>query len=49
VSLARCLGPILGGYIWSVSVEKNPNGYYIPFFICAAICAVGLTHSLFIR
>ncbi|KAI0031860.1 hypothetical protein K488DRAFT_78824 [Vararia minispora EC-137] len=49
VSLARCFGPILGGYIWSISVENNPNGFYIPFCICAAICAGGFVHSALIR
>ncbi|VDC00276.1 unnamed protein product [Peniophora sp. CBMAI 1063] len=49
VSLARFFGPILGGYIWSMSVERNPTGFWIPFFICGAICAVGLAHSFFIR
>ncbi|TFY76791.1 hypothetical protein EWM64_g7223 [Hericium alpestre] len=49
VSLARCFGPILGGYLWSVSVEKDPSGYYLGFFACAAFTALAVLHSLLIR
>ncbi|KAA1472420.1 major facilitator superfamily MFS-1 [Dentipellis sp. KUC8613] len=49
VSLARCFGPILGGYLWSVSVEHGPSGYYIGFFVCGGACAAAILHSLFIR
>ncbi|KAL0571190.1 hypothetical protein V5O48_010770 [Marasmius crinis-equi] len=30
-SLARCVGPVLGGLLWSMSIEGNPNGYPIGF------------------
>ncbi|THV01922.1 major facilitator superfamily MFS-1 [Dendrothele bispora CBS 962.96] len=49
VSLARCLGPVLGGWIWSVSIEGNPNGYPLGFMICAGACALAVLHSFFIR
>ncbi|KAI0316321.1 hypothetical protein OF83DRAFT_1173001 [Amylostereum chailletii] len=67
VSLARCIGPILGGYplsvlflimhanathspqIWSVSLEDNPSGFYIPFFIISGVTALAILHSAFIR
>ncbi|EIM88851.1 major facilitator MFS-1 [Stereum hirsutum FP-91666 SS1] len=49
VSLARCFGPILGGLLWSVSVEGNPSGYPIGFWVCAAVCALSVLHSMLIR
>lgn len=49
VSLARCLGPVLGGYLWSVSIEGNPNGYPLGFIACAGACALALLHSMLIR
>ncbi|KAI0056222.1 major facilitator superfamily MFS-1 [Artomyces pyxidatus] len=49
VSLARCFGPILGGYLWSVSVDGHPSGYYIGFFVCAGACALAMAHSSLIR
>ncbi|KAI0266493.1 hypothetical protein BC834DRAFT_874860 [Gloeopeniophorella convolvens] len=49
VSLARCFGPILGGYLWSATVEGNPSGYYIGFFVVAGTCGLAVTHSMFIR
>ncbi|KAJ7240818.1 major facilitator superfamily domain-containing protein [Mycena haematopus] len=35
VSLARCFGPVIGGYLWSISVQDNPGGYPLGFIICA--------------
>ncbi|THH18720.1 hypothetical protein EW146_g2307 [Bondarzewia mesenterica] len=49
VSLARCFGPILGGWLWSVSVEDDSSGYYLGFFACGAFCALAVLHSLLIR
>ncbi|GAW09029.1 major facilitator superfamily MFS-1 [Lentinula edodes] len=49
VSLARCVGPVMGGWLWSVSVEGNPNGYPLGFIVCAGVCSLAVLHSLFIR
>ncbi|KIK56864.1 hypothetical protein GYMLUDRAFT_46768 [Collybiopsis luxurians FD-317 M1] len=49
VSLARCIGPVMGGLLWSVSIEGNPNGYPLGFIVCAGVCAVAVLHSFFIR
>ncbi|KAF5343431.1 hypothetical protein D9758_011854 [Tetrapyrgos nigripes] len=49
VSLARCLGPVLGGTIWSISIEGNPSGYPLGFMICAGACGLAVLHSFFIR
>ncbi|KAF9067469.1 hypothetical protein BDP27DRAFT_1267432 [Rhodocollybia butyracea] len=49
VSLARCIGPIMGGTVWSLSIEGNPNGYPLGFIVCAGFCGVALLHSFFIR
>jgi len=49
VSLARFMGPILGGTLWSMSVENGPAGYPIGFIACAGACALAVAHSFFIR
>ncbi|KAI6044041.1 hypothetical protein EDC04DRAFT_2646847, partial [Pisolithus marmoratus] len=49
VSLARCLGPILGGYLWSLSTQNDPSGYPLGFFVCSGACAIAVALSLFIR
>ncbi|KAF5390805.1 hypothetical protein D9757_004422 [Collybiopsis confluens] len=49
VSLARCIGPVMGGLLWSVSIEGNPNGYPLGFIVCAGVCGLAVLHSLFIR
>ncbi|KAI0631169.1 major facilitator MFS-1 [Trametes polyzona] len=49
VSLARFIGPILGGTLWSKSVQDGPAGYPLGFFVCAAACALAVLHSFFIR
>ncbi|KAI0030639.1 major facilitator superfamily domain-containing protein [Vararia minispora EC-137] len=46
VSLARFIGPILGGYIWSTSVDDNPNGFYIPFFTITSVVVFAIVNSL---
>ncbi|KAJ7029261.1 hypothetical protein C8F04DRAFT_1265134 [Mycena alexandri] len=49
VSLARCFGPVIGGYLWSVSVQDNPAGYPLGFIICAGVCAFSVLQSFMIR
>ncbi|KAF8636948.1 hypothetical protein AX17_003199 [Amanita inopinata Kibby_2008] len=49
VSLARCLGPVMGGYLWSVSVRDDPSGYPLGFVICAGVCAFCVAQSFMIR
>jgi hypothetical protein len=49
VSLARCFGPVLGGYLWAVSTQDNPSGYPIGFFVCAGVAAAAIAHSFVIR
>ncbi|KAJ3825505.1 hypothetical protein F5880DRAFT_1552169 [Lentinula raphanica] len=49
VSLARCIGPVMGGWLWSVSIEGNPNGYPLGFIVCAGVCGFAVLHSLLIR
>ncbi|KAJ7598924.1 hypothetical protein C8J56DRAFT_1157982 [Mycena floridula] len=49
VSLARCFGPVLGGYLWSVSTEGNPSGYPLGFIACAAACGFSVIQSFLIR
>ncbi|KAF8553331.1 major facilitator superfamily MFS-1 [Imleria badia] len=49
VSLARCFGPILGGYLWAVSTQDDPSGYALGFLVCAVVCGVAVAHSFLIR
>ncbi|KAJ7906286.1 hypothetical protein B0H13DRAFT_2020962 [Mycena leptocephala] len=49
VSLARCFGPVIGGYLWSVSVQDNPSGYPLGFIACASVCAFSVLQSFMIR
>lgn len=49
VSLARCVGPVIGGYLWSASVQIHPSGYYLGFVVCAAVCALTVAQSFLIR
>ncbi|KAF8503894.1 major facilitator MFS-1 [Hysterangium stoloniferum] len=49
VSLARFVGPVLGGYLWSVSIQEHPSGYPLGFFVCAGVCSLAIMHSFFIR
>ncbi|KAI9510311.1 major facilitator MFS-1 [Russula earlei] len=49
VSLARFFGPLLGGYIWTASVQGNPSGYYVGFLVVGAACALAVFHTFFIH
>ncbi|KAI0302423.1 hypothetical protein B0F90DRAFT_1837230 [Multifurca ochricompacta] len=49
VSLARGFGPLLGGYVWSATVQGNPSGYYIGFLIAGMACALAVVHTMFIH
>ncbi|KAG9124108.1 hypothetical protein FRC07_012814 [Ceratobasidium sp. 392] len=48
-SLARFIGPVFGGYLWSVSVQDNPNGYGFGFYVCSVVCGLSILHSFTIR
>ncbi|KAH7341068.1 hypothetical protein B0J17DRAFT_344352 [Rhizoctonia solani] len=45
VSLARFIGPILGGYLWSFSTHADPEGYGFGFWFCGVFCVLALLHS----
>jgi hypothetical protein len=49
VSLARCFGPVLGGYLWSISVQNDPSGYPFGFFVVGGACATATVASFLIR
>lgn len=49
VSLARFCGPIIGGYLWSASVQNDPSGYGYGFYICTGVCAIAILQSFMIR
>ncbi|OJA11394.1 hypothetical protein AZE42_03948 [Rhizopogon vesiculosus] len=37
VSLARCIGPVLGGYLWAASTRDDPSGYPLGFLACGGV------------
>ncbi|KAL8292602.1 hypothetical protein RQP46_001214 [Phenoliferia psychrophenolica] len=51
VSLARFIGPLLGGTLWAASIRDGPNAHPYPFNYAAGfvtvgvICFLGLLHS----
>jgi len=51
VSLARFVGPILGGTLWAVSIQNGPSAHPYPFnyaggFVAIGVlCAAGFLHS----
>lgn len=49
VALARFVGPILGGYLWSACIQDGPAGYPWGFYIVSAVCALAILHSFTIR
>ncbi|KAF9467761.1 hypothetical protein BDZ94DRAFT_1287473 [Collybia nuda] len=49
VSLARCIGPVIGGYLWSASIQDNPSGYPLGFLVCAGVCTFSVVQSFMIR
>ncbi|RPD75611.1 major facilitator superfamily MFS-1 [Lentinus tigrinus ALCF2SS1-7] len=49
VSLARFAGPIIGGTLWSSSVQDGPAGYPLGFIVCSVACGLAIIHSFFIR
>ena len=49
VSLARFIGPLTGGILWSSSIKDGPDGYWLGFAVCACVCGLGLLHSFTIR
>jgi hypothetical protein len=49
VSFARFFGPVIGGALWSSSINGNPEGYAHGFYICTMLCAVQVAASFLIR
>lgn len=49
VSLARFVGPVIGGTIWSASIAGNPAGYFKPFVMVTIGCAIQWSLSFVIR
>ncbi|KAK4689589.1 hypothetical protein P7C73_g509, partial [Tremellales sp. Uapishka_1] len=49
VSFARFFGPVLGGMLWSASINGNPAGFPKGFYIVALGAAVQFAGSFFIR
>lgn len=55
VSLARFLGPVVGGVLWSQSIADGPTAHAYPFnyafgfVVIAVLCLAGLIHSFWLR
>jgi len=48
-SLARVIGPLAGGWLWTESTKHGPQGFPFGFYTCALACAAAILLSLFIR
>ncbi|ODN94720.1 hypothetical protein L198_04863 [Cryptococcus wingfieldii CBS 7118] len=49
VSFSRFFGPVIGGAVWSASINGNPNGYAFGFYFVTIGCAIQCALSLLIR
>ncbi|WWC91764.1 uncharacterized protein L201_006711 [Kwoniella dendrophila CBS 6074] len=49
VSASRFVGPIIGGAVWSASINGNPTGYAYGFYFCTFACFTQLCLSFLIR
>ncbi|WVN86482.1 uncharacterized protein L203_101646 [Cryptococcus depauperatus CBS 7841] len=49
VSFARFFGPVIGGAVWSASINGNPSGYPFGFYVVTVGCLVQWALSFFIR
>ncbi|WWC94943.1 hypothetical protein V866_001795 [Kwoniella sp. B9012] len=49
VSASRFFGPIIGGAVWSASINGNPTGYAYGFYFCTIACFIQLCLSFLIR
>jgi len=49
VALARFVGPVMGGYLWSASIKNGPEGYPFGFYVVSIACALAILHSFTIR
>ena len=49
VSFARFFGPVIGGSIWSASINGNPDGYPKGFYIVALGCFIQWSLTFLIR
>ncbi|KIK56875.1 hypothetical protein GYMLUDRAFT_775377 [Collybiopsis luxurians FD-317 M1] len=41
IGLARCIGPITGVLLWSVSIKENHNGYSLGFIVAQLQFCIG--------
>ncbi|OWZ76556.1 hypothetical protein C366_04995 [Cryptococcus neoformans Tu401-1] len=49
VSFSRFFGPVIGGAVWSASINGNPSGYPYGFYFCTVACFIQWSLSFFIR
>ncbi|WRT70167.1 uncharacterized protein IL334_007161 [Kwoniella shivajii] len=49
VSAARFVGPIIGGAVWSASINGNPSGYAYGFYFVTIACFIQISLSFLIR
>ncbi|KIR98446.1 hypothetical protein L804_04018 [Cryptococcus deuterogattii 2001/935-1] len=49
VSFSRFFGPVIGGAVWSASINGNPSGYPYGFYFCTVGCLIQWLLSFFIR
>jgi len=49
VSFSRFVGPVLGGAVWSASINGNPSGYSYGFYVVTIGVIVQLSLSFLIK
>ncbi|WVQ84654.1 hypothetical protein IAT38_006809 [Cryptococcus sp. DSM 104549] len=49
VSFSRFFGPVIGGAVWSASINGNPSGYPLGFYFVTLACFVQWALSFLIR
>ncbi|KAF8306022.1 major facilitator superfamily MFS-1 [Clavulina sp. PMI_390] len=48
-SLARVIGPLLGGWLWAESTNAGPDGFPYGFYAVSTLCAAAIGLTFFIR
>ena len=49
VSFSRFFGPVIGGALWSASINGNPSGYFQGFYVVTFGCFIQWALSFLIR
>jgi len=48
-ALARVIGPLIGGWLWTETTKQNPEGFPLGFYTCGMLCTAAIFLSFFIQ